>query len=455
MNGIQHNTTSKLEPYVKSTLRVGLPAMGEFLLIYTYQLVDTFWVSQLGKGVPSGVVIASALMFFLMSVNEIVGVSTIPLFSQSYGSDDKPRTGYVILQALFFKLILGAVFCGLYFLLINNILFLYTDDSLILQPAKEYGNIMGFWLLLTMPYASLMTALRSIGHSFRALMVSLTGMIFNIILDPLLIFGIGPFPELGVRGAAIASVLTQVVVVSIGIIALRNNKDNIPVFHFSKWKFDPKLYLKMITIGLPVGVVVFAAHFEVNFIASIATVFGVEASDGYGIASRITQTLLMATYGLSIGAAITAGKFIGAGRTAEIRKDMKTLLGFVLLILSIIAIPMFIFSYHIMGLFTSVERTIQVGGTFFRFAVYNYLVMALFFILQSVYEGAGRNLPPSLVETLTILVIEIGGISVLVYGIGISNINLVWLIIAISVTVRFFLMFMLFRSNMWEEKKGN
>jgi Na+-driven multidrug efflux pump len=132
---------------------------------------------------------------------------------------------------------------------------------------------------------------------------------------------------------------------------------------------------------------------------------------------------------------------------------MKGLLGSILLILSIIAIPMFIFSYQIMELFTDVERTVQVGGTFFRFAVYNYLIMAMFFILQSVYEGAGRNLPPSLVETLTILIIEIGGISILVYGIGISNINFVWLMISISVTVRFFLMYMLFKSKMWEKNR--
>ncbi len=454
MNDTQHNLNNRFKPYVKSALSVGLPAMGEFLLIYTYQLVDTFWVSQLGKGVPSGVVIASALMFFLMSVNEIVGVSTIPLFSQSYGSGDKSKTGYVIMQALFFKLILGIVFCLLYYILVNNILFLYTNDETILNPARDYGNIMFLWLLFTMPYASLMTALRSIGHSFRALMVSLTGMVFNIILDPLLIFGIGPFPELGVKGAALASVMTQVVVVIVGIIALKNNRDGIPVFRFDRWRLDPKLYLKMFTIGLPVGIVVFTAHFEVNFIASVATTFGVEASDGFGIASRVTQTLLMATYGLSIGAAITAGKFIGSGRIDEIRQNMAKLVGAVIMVISIIALPLFIFSYHIMGLFTDVERTIQVGGTFFRFAVYNYLVMAMTFILQSVFEGAGRNIPPSLVESSGILIIEIGSISVLVYGIGISNINLVWLMISISVTVRLFMMYILFRSKLWEKKTG-
>jgi putative MATE family efflux protein len=452
MNDTQHNLDNRLKPYVKSALSVGLPAMGEFLLIYTYQLVDTFWVSQLGKGVPSGVVIASALMFFLMSVNEIVGVSTIPLFSQSYGSGDKRKTGYVIMQALFFKLMLGIVFCLLYYILVNNILFLYTDDATILDPARDYGNIMFLWLLFTMPYASLMTALRSIGHSFRALMVSLTGMVFNIILDPLLIFGIGPFPQLGVKGAALASVMTQVVVVIVGIIALKNNRDGIPVFRFDRWRFDPKLYMKMFTIGLPVGIVVFTAHFEVNFIASVATTFGVEASDGYGIASRVTQTLLMATYGLSIGAAITAGKFIGSGRIAEIRRNMAKLVVTVIMVLSIIALPLFIFSYHIMGLFTEVERTIQVGGTFFRFAVYNYLVMAITFILQSVFEGAGRNIPPSLVESSGILIIEIGTISILVYGIGITNINLVWLMISISVTIRLIMMYLLFRSKLWEKK---
>ena len=424
-----------MKNFVKISVSIALPTMVGFAVNYAYQLVDAWWVAQLGPGAPTAIIIAGAVFSLLMSINEIIGISTIPLFTQAFGKKDKEKTGYVIFQGILLKAVLGFIFSFLFLILINNFLYIYTDNAEITAMVKEYGNYIFVSLFLIMPFATIQTALRTIGEANKTMIISIISTFFNLILDPILIFGAGEkatisldyfsngsfrllgegsqpllgiisIPSLGIKGAAIATILTQFLgLITAGIFLLKN-REKIKVFQFKFLKFDKNLIIKMLTIGIPAGAIAFIFNFEQNFVTSIAANYGVAISDGFGIASRIRGIMFMSTFGLSIGASIAAGQYIGRGEFSQIRKEMKNLILVVVGLLSVLCIPIFIFSPFIMRLFSQNAETVYSGTVFLRFfSIIPYLI-AICMMFESVFTAAGKNLPRLFATSLIVLGFE-------------------------------------------------
>ncbi|MGM0608124.1 MAG: MATE family efflux transporter [Candidatus Muiribacteriota bacterium] len=465
--------------YVKKTLNIALPTMLGFAVNYAYQLVDAWWVAQLGPGAPTAIIISGAIFSLLMAANEIIGISTIPLFTKAFGRGDKIETGYVIFQGILLKFFIGIIFSLFFLFIINNLIFLYTKNPEIVSLVQKYGNIHFISLLFIMPYATMQTALRSIGEAKKTLFISLIATCINLVLDPLFIFGAGEkatiacnyfekadvaflgagsnplfgfinFPSLGIRGAAFATVLTQFTVLLISFYFLLNNNEKIKIFCSRYVKFDKNLIIKMLTIGIPGGAIAFIFNFENNFITSIAANYGVAISDGFGIAAKIRGIMFMTMFGLSIGASISAGQYIGAKKFNEIRSQMKNLIFITILMLSILCIPIFIFAPQIIKFFSQEPLTIRSGSIFLRFfAVLPYLISTCM-LLESVFTGAGKNIPRLFATISMVLGFEFPVLYIThhyfnlpFWGIGV--------IMLITGTIFIIVDIFLFKSRIWEK----
>jgi putative MATE family efflux protein len=463
-----NNTTPLNKSYIKSAISIAIPSMVAFMTNYAYQLVDTYWVSQLGKGFPTAMLIATVILRLFMSLNQIVSSSTIPIFSQTYGSGDKERTGYVILQGILFKLALGLVAGVLYLIVANNFMFLFTDDAFVIQKAKDYANIIFMTLIVLLPYGSMLTGLRSINEAPKTLIISIVSLVFNLIFDPILIYGIGfidplldflgiatfesmgmaSFMQMGIKGAALATVLTQILGMIVAIIILLRNKEGIKVFQFKHLKFDKKLYIKMATIGIPAGGVSIVWNINQFIITSIITGYGVVISDGYGIAQRIRGLFFMGMFGLSLGSSLTVGKYIGAGRMDIIQKKQSKLALVSVGLLSLVSIPMFILANQVIGLFTDIQQTVEYGSMFLRFFAVMLLFVCARFIFEGAYKGAGRNLPLFIINFVMMLVLEIPVLLLMKFVFQLDVFYLA-VVILVANALNMIGMFLLFKSNRW------
>jgi|GEM_PF-5742244 len=417
------------------TLSIAIPSLVGFVVNYTHNLVDAYWVAKLGPGAPTAVIIAGAIFSILMAVNEIIGIGTVPMFTQAFGSKDKERTGYLIFQGIMLKVVLGVLFGFVFLFTVNNLLFLYTDKQLIVKMIEDYGNIFFLSLVIIMPYATMQTALRSIGEANKTMIIAVLITIFNLLLDPLLIFGkgtvatinwdylkiaglpflgtgsdplplIGSIPSLGIKGAAIATVATQFMGIIFSLYFLVRNRPGIKIFKKDFFRFDKKVIIKMLTIGIPGGAIAFIFNFENNFVTSLAANYGLSISDGFGIASKIKGIMFMGAFGLSLGSAISVGQFIGAGRIPEIRHDMKKLILVSLVLLSIINIPIFIFAPTIISFFNGLQDTIKAGAVFLRFfSIIPYLI-TISMLFESVFTGVGKNFPRLIATSSVMILLE-------------------------------------------------
>ncbi len=467
-NNNSENNPIKNKSFIKSAITIAIPSMVAFMTNYAYQLVDTYWVSQLGKGFPTAMLIATVILRLFMSLNQIVSSSTIPIFSQTYGSGDKERTGYVILQGILFKLALGLVAGALYLVVANNFMFLFTDDAFVIQKAKDYANIIFMTLIVLLPYGSMLTGLRSINEAPKTLIISIISLVFNLILDPILIYGIGfidpllnwlgfatfesmgmaNFMQMGIRGAALATVLTQFIGMIVAVIILLKNKEGIKVFKLRHLRFDKKLYVKMATIGIPAGGVSIVWNINQFIITSIITGYGVVISDGYGIAQRIRGLFFMGMFGLSLGSSLTVGKYIGAGRMDIIQKKQTKLALVSVGLLSLVSIPMFILANQVISLFSDIPETVKYGTMFLRFFAVMLLFVCARFIFEGAYKGAGKNLPLFIINFTMMLIIEIPVLLLIKF---VFHMDVIYLAIAILLAnaLNMIAMYFLFKSNRW------
>ncbi|MCK9476844.1 MAG: MATE family efflux transporter [Candidatus Muirbacterium halophilum] len=452
-------------------LFIAIPTMFSFLSDYTYQVIDAYWVASLGKGIPTAVIISGAIFAFFLAFNEIVGVSTIPIFAKAFGSNDKERTGYVIFQGVFFKLMLGIVSSILFLLFTNNFLFLYTDNAEILANTKAYSNIIFISLMFIMPYATIFTALRTLGHADKTFYISALCTIMNLVLDPVLIFGFGhkahiDFPlgkllgnnsadilgfsyrGMGLTGAALATVITQGTCFLLSLIFLYKLTPDLKIFSISNIKKDNKLFKDFILIGLPMGMIAMLWHFEQNFVTLLITDYGVEISDGYSISMRIRGALMMSLFGLGIGSAIVCGKFCAQGKIDEIKAKMPKLSFLTSAMLAIIAIPIYIYSNELSNLFLTSEISIKTSSILLRFFIISEFIYLPSMLIQGAFEGNGKNLPLLIINGIEIGLIEL---PILYYTVRVLNLGYTAIPIVIMgvTTLHLIVMTTVFKKGLW------
>jgi len=408
-----------------------------------------------------------------MFLNSIVASSTMAIFSQTFASEDKDRTGYVIWQGIFFKFMLGVLAGILYVVVINNLLFIYTTDKAVISMVKQYGNVIFFSLLIMLPYGSMLTGLRTINEAPKTVLISVICVLFNVVLDPILIFGIGIIdpvlnllrlpsvselglsPDLfalGIRGGAIATIFTQFLGLILAVIILLGNREGVKVFKKRHLKFDKKIYIKMMTIGLPIGAVSLIWHIEQNVTVAIVSTLGIAISDGFGIAVRIRGLFFLAMFGLSLGSALACGKYIGKSKFDVITKNMKKMIGLSFLMMAHISIPVFIFAEEIIKLFKSdVPETIEAGALFLRFFAVIVIFVCFKFVIEGAFKGAGRNMPLLLVNSIIMLVLEVPLLFILRYGFHLGIVPIATTI-AITNALAFVVTYVLFKMGLWKKQ---
>lgn len=390
----------------KSASRIAFFASISYAVDYSFQLIDIFWVAKIGLGAPTAIAIISSVFFLVLALNEIIGVSTVPLFSQAVGSGDKDRAGLVIMQSILAKFVLGLLMALSFAAFLIFLAPLYDITAKTADYLFAYGNVIWISLILVPVYSTMMTALRTIGEESKTAWISGTALLLNALLNPIFIFGIGSFDGLGIAGAAWATILAQLFAMIAAIHFLRRNSLGIEVFVVRHIIWQPEIYFKLILIGLPVGGVMILYNIEQTAITAIVAGFSDAVSDGYGIGARIIGFLFMANFGIAVGVSVTVGHHVGRG---EFDVVQNRLLGFAVWSVGavfLVAAAVFVAGFEIISLFTDNDIAIATGGEYLRYMAIAICLLCALYSINGAFEGAGRNLPVLFVAMFMYLGVE-------------------------------------------------
>ncbi len=289
------------------------------MLVQTlYVLADLYWVGRLGKEAIAAIGVAGNLMMIVIALTQALSVGTTTLISQAIGRKDQTRAELAFNQSLVLSLLVGLLVGAAFFAVRGEYTRSLSADALTARLAAEYLLWFIPALMLQFPLVALSAALRATGIIKPAVGLQVLSVILNILLAPLLVFGIGPLPKLGVSGAALATFISILVANLMFIVYYQRHYRYLRV---RAPLLSPQLgtWWAMLRIGMPAGAEFALLSVYIAIVYGIIRQFGTAAQAGFGVGARVMQSLFLPMIALSFAVAPVVGQNFGGRRADRVR----------------------------------------------------------------------------------------------------------------------------------------
>jgi len=380
----------------KVLLRLALPIMGTSFIQMAYNLTDMFWVGRLGSLAVASVGTAGFFTWFSMALIFISKIGAEVGVAQAFGKDDITAAKSVAKAAIQVNLVLATIYGLVLFLLRHQLIgFFKLGDAEVIRNATSYLLIISCGMIFNFINPVFTAILNGSGNSRLPFIINSVGLAINIVLDPMLILGIGPFPALGVKGAAIATVLAQLMVSLIFLVNVRKA----PLFTDLKLlqSWDWNRINSIVRLGLPVALQNGLFSIFAMFIARIIAHWGPVPVAVQRVGSQIEALSWMTAGGFSTALSAFTGQNFGAKRWDRISKGYLSAISLVGLI-GVFASVLFIFyGGPIFSMFIDEEEALKIGIVYLRILGFSQLFMCIEITTSGAFNGIGKTIPPSII----------------------------------------------------------
>lgn len=385
-------------------MSMSLPMVLSMLVQSLYNIIDSIYVSRLGTGALTAVSLAYPLQNIVVSVAVGIGVGIGSVLSISLGQRNQERAN----EAATMGMALTVVHCILFIiaglLITKPFIGLFTDDAVIFEQACDYT-----YIVLCVSFGSLMQiAMEKIYQGIGAMKTTMillgVGAIINIILDPILIFGLLGFPAMGVKGAAIATVIGQISAFLLYIVVYLKKNPGVTI-HPRYLHMDWKLIRQIYSVGIPSSLMMTMPSILVGGLNGILAAF----SDTYvavlGIYFKLQTFIYMPANGIVQGMRPIIGYNYGAGEKKRVQDTIRYSLLSAAVLMLIGTIVSLVIPEAILGMFQADEELLRTGTEALRLISLGFLVSSFGVIFSGVFEALGRGVDSLVISLLRQLVI--------------------------------------------------
>lgn len=360
-----------------------------------YLLADLYWVGRLGKEAIAAVGVAGNLTMIVLALTQMLGVGTTTLISHAAGQKDQARAELVFNQS-FVMSILVALALGVFgFLLMDVYSNSLSADAITATLAKKYLLWFIPALLLQFPLVALGSALRATGIIKPTVGLQVLSVLLNIILAPLLIFGVGPFPKLGVTGAALASFIA-ILIADVLMVIYFEKKYHYLRFRFAQMRPQLKIWSKMLHIGVPAGTEFVLLFVYIVIVYGIIRGFGPAAQAGFGVGARVMQALFLPVVALAFAVSPVVGQNFGGRRADRVRQSVYSAIAIAATMMLVLALLAYFASGLLILPFSRDPHVIAFGSEYLRIVALNFVAAGIVFTTSSIFQGIGNTWPPLL-----------------------------------------------------------
>lgn len=383
----------------RSLWTMAIPLISASFIQMAYSLTDMLWLGHLGS---DAVAAAGAAGFFTWMCNALSFMTKIGAeitVSQSMGAKDYKRAAAYAEHAVILASIIALCYSCILVIAAPALIGLFHFEPTIADQAVSYMRIVAPGLFFQFNNNTFSGLYNGQGDSRTPFRTSAVGLIVNIILDPILIYGFGIFPALGTAGAAIATSIAQIVVYIIfarHIFTRRFPLGQIHLFHSLKRDYTRRILL----LGLPVSVQNALFSLFSLTLATLAARWGAVGVAAQSIGAQIEAISWMTAAGFSTALASFTGQNYGAGHYDRIRKGYRLTLGIAGIIGLSAGILFFVFNREIFSIFVSEPEAIIAGGDYLKILALSQLFMVTESVTAGAFNGTGHTTPPALVSIL-------------------------------------------------------
>src|SRR6266581_3094559 len=368
-----------------------------------YLLADLYWVGHLGKEAIAAVGVAGNFTMIVLALTQMLGVGTTTLISQAAGRKDQPQAELAFNQSFIMSLMVAVGLGVVSFLLRNFYCESLSADVATASLAKSYLLWFIPGLLLQFPLVALGSALRATGIVKPTVGFQVLSVVLNMILAPLLIFGIGPWPRLGVTGAALATFIS-ILVADVLMVLYFERSYHYLRFHFAQFRPQTRIWNSLLRIGLPAGAEFILISVYIIIVYSIIRGFGAAAQAGFGVGARVMQALFLPVVALSFAVAPVVGQNFGGRQADRVRHSVYSAIGIASVMMLMLTLLAFLAPAMLIRIFSRDPNVLAFGSEYLRIVSLNFISAGIVFVTSSIFQGIGNTLPP-LFSSMTRLIL--------------------------------------------------
>jgi len=421
-------------------LRLAVPAVAMMACHFTFNLIDSIWVGRLiGPAALAAVSTAGFYVWVVLSLGEMVEIGLIAVAARRHGEGQPERAARAAAAAVAYALVAGLVVSVVGVLLTDTMFRLMRVPAEVASLGHAY---LSTWLLggpLVFGFFAMEATFRAAGDTRTPFLMLAGSVCVSIVLDPLLIAGVGPFPRLGVEGAALASVMVRGGGFLIGgIIALRRGLLRISA---PDWRAVPTI----IRIGMPLSLAGVLLSVIYMWLTRFTSRFGTAALAALGVGHKMEGLGFIAISGFALAASALVGQNLGARQEPRAREAVRLTVRYCLVVTVTTAVAFLLIPARLVALFTGDPQVIADGVLYLRVIAFAQIGQSFELILEGALAGAGYTFWPQIVSTsLTALRIPLAA-----WWSGCFGLLGIWLALSVTAISRGIAMVLFWKSGRW------
>ncbi len=392
------------EPLALTIRRVALPAVIANLLMTAFHNVDTFWIGRsLGADALAAVTGAIFWVWLVISIGEMVSIGLDAMVARRHGERRPAEAAHAVSEGLLLALLLGGGVALATPFVLDGLFALEETSASVSAIGTAYLGTYLLGMPLIFGFFAVDAAFRGKGDTRSPLVILAVTTLLGLALDPLLIRGWGPIPPLGVRGAALATLVPRGLACLVGIALLQRRQ-------MVRW-LRPRagVLLGILRIGAPAAATGIAFSAIYVLLTRITTQFGTPALAALGLGFRIESVVYVVAVGMGAATAAIVGQSIGAGDVPRAGRAGWAATGIVSAFGMAMALVTWLFPEQLAGIFSSDPEVIAEAARYLRIAAFSQLFLGAEVVLESAMGGAGWTLWPMVLSTgITALRLPIG-----------------------------------------------
>ncbi len=391
-------------PVNKLIISISVPMMISMLVQALYNIVDSIFVSRINEDALTAVSLIFPVQSLMIAFGAGLGVGFSSLLSRSLGEKKQDRVNKAAMNGIFLEICAGIIFLIIGLTMPEWFMRTQTNDKEIVRYGVEYMSVICSCSIFLFMQMTMERLLQSTGKTLYTMVTQTIGAIINIIMDPIMIFGLAGFPKMGVTGAAIATIFGQTVAALLALIF--NIKKNTEIqLYIKKFCPDWKIIKMIFSVGIPSILMQAIGSIMTYGMNRILISFTSTATAVFGVYFKINSFIFMPVFGLNNGLVPIIAYNFGAGKKKRMDHAFKLGLLYACIILTAGAVLFEIFPGFFLSLFNASDNMLKIGIPALRIIALSFPVAAFSIICSSLFQAVGNGLYSMIVAFIRQLII--------------------------------------------------
>ncbi|MDD5189617.1 MAG: MATE family efflux transporter [Dehalococcoidales bacterium] len=401
--------------------------MISMISITTYNLVDSFWVAKLGTQALAALTATLPYFIFTMAVAYGTGTGLNVLIARKFGEKDTEAANHAAGQVYWLAAVIGVLFLIPCLVLTRPILRLCGATPDTLELGYAYLFPVGFFMPFFVFQIMVRDTLRASGDAVRPMIFTITGQLLNLILDPILIFGWWIFPEMGMAGAAVATVISAAGGAGLALLFMNSKRSTFKLKNYHL-KPDMRVVREIYRIGLPAMLMQTAESFIFLIFNRVVSGFGSAALGAMGISTRICDLAFIPVVGVGNGVMPIVGFSLGAKLWQRLWKTVRMATWWLAGLMAVVTVLMEIFAPQIVGIFNHDPELIAVAVPSLRIFLSTMAIVAPTVVFISTLQGLSKARDVLVLALARQFIFFLPSLFILPHFFGITGVWLAWFV---------------------------